>query len=299
MPVRRRRQRGARRARPSAPRSTGTATCPASARASATATASTARTTRRAGHRFNPAKLLIDPYAKSIEGKVRWNARQRAPVRARRGDGDDADLEPDDEDDAVAIPQVRRDRPALRLGGRPPAATRRCDRDGDLRDARQGLHEARIRACARTCAGRTPAWPPRRRSRTSRRSASPRSSCCPSTTSPTRTSSHERGLTNYWGYSTIGFFAPHSSYAATGIRGQEVREFKGMVKALHRAGHRGDPRRGLQPHRRGQPPRARCSASRASTTSPTTGCRPTTRTSTWTSRARATRSTPSTRACCG
>src|SRR4029453_1509223 len=46
----------------------------------------------------------------------------------------------------------------------------------------------------------------------------------------------ERGLTNYWGYSTIGFLAPHSSYAATGIRGQEVREFKGMVKALHRAG---------------------------------------------------------------
>ena len=46
----------------------------------------------------------------------------------------------------------------------------------------------------------------------------------------------ERGLTNYWGYSTIGFFAPHSGYAATGIRGQEVREFKGMVKALHRAG---------------------------------------------------------------
>jgi glycogen operon protein len=46
----------------------------------------------------------------------------------------------------------------------------------------------------------------------------------------------ERGLTNYWGYSTIGFFAPHSEYAATGFRGQEVREFKGMVKALHRAG---------------------------------------------------------------
>ena len=46
----------------------------------------------------------------------------------------------------------------------------------------------------------------------------------------------ERGLTNYWGYSTIGFFAPFSGYAATGIRGQEVREFKGMVKALHSAG---------------------------------------------------------------
>src|SRR6202043_1209215 len=46
----------------------------------------------------------------------------------------------------------------------------------------------------------------------------------------------ERGLTNYWGYSTIGFLAPHALYAATGTRGEQVREFKGMVKALHRAG---------------------------------------------------------------
>ena len=46
----------------------------------------------------------------------------------------------------------------------------------------------------------------------------------------------ERGLSNYWGYSTIGFLAPHAGYAATGTRGEQVREFKGMVKALHRAG---------------------------------------------------------------
>jgi glycogen operon protein len=45
-----------------------------------------------------------------------------------------------------------------------------------------------------------------------------------------------RGLTNYWGYSTIGYFAPHAGYAATGSRGEQVKEFKGMVKALHRAG---------------------------------------------------------------
>ena len=44
---------------------------------------------------------------------------------------------------------------------------------------------------------------------------------------------HGRGLTNYWGYSTIGYLAPHSLYAATH---DQVREFKGMVKALHRAG---------------------------------------------------------------
>src|ERR671917_2062949 len=47
---------------------------------------------------------------------------------------------------------------------------------------------------------------------------------------------HERGLTNYWGYSSIGYFAPHAAYAASGTRGEQVREFKGMVKALHRAG---------------------------------------------------------------
>ncbi len=45
-----------------------------------------------------------------------------------------------------------------------------------------------------------------------------------------------RGLTNYWGYSTIGFLAPHAGYAATGTHGQQVREFKGLVKAMHRAG---------------------------------------------------------------
>jgi isoamylase len=46
----------------------------------------------------------------------------------------------------------------------------------------------------------------------------------------------EKGLTNYWGYNTIGFFAPDSRYAATGILGQQVNEFKAMVKALHKAG---------------------------------------------------------------
>ncbi|MDR3036270.1 MAG: glycogen debranching protein GlgX, partial [Kitasatospora sp.] len=44
------------------------------------------------------------------------------------------------------------------------------------------------------------------------------------------------GLTNYWGYNTVGFFAPHSSYSSTGDRGQQVQEFKSMVKALHAAG---------------------------------------------------------------
>ena len=45
----------------------------------------------------------------------------------------------------------------------------------------------------------------------------------------------ERGLTNYWGYNTIGFFAPHNGYAAFRRTGQQVQEFKAMVKALHAA----------------------------------------------------------------
>ncbi|MEV0803651.1 glycogen debranching protein GlgX [Kribbella sp. NPDC050281] len=45
----------------------------------------------------------------------------------------------------------------------------------------------------------------------------------------------ELGLSNYWGYNTIGFFAPHNDYAAGGTRGQQVTEFKTMVKALHEA----------------------------------------------------------------
>ena len=63
------------------------------------------------------------------------------------------------------------------------------------------------------------------------------------------------GLRNYWGYNTFGFFAPHYEYAATGTPAAAVAEFKSMVRALPRGRHRGDPRRGLQPHRRGQPPR--------------------------------------------
>jgi len=46
----------------------------------------------------------------------------------------------------------------------------------------------------------------------------------------------DKGLSNYWGYNTIGFFAPHNSYASSGQLGQQVQEFKGMVRAMHTAG---------------------------------------------------------------
>lgn len=46
----------------------------------------------------------------------------------------------------------------------------------------------------------------------------------------------EKGLPNYWGYNTIGFFAPHNAYSSSGERGEQVNEFKSMVKAYHHAG---------------------------------------------------------------
>ena len=106
------------------------------------------------------------------------------------------------------------------------------------------------------------------------------------------------GLRNYWGYNSIGYLAPHARYAATGRRGEQVQEFKGMVKALHRAGievildvvynHTAEGNH-LGP----------MLASKASTTARTTAPCPTTRATTWTTRAPATRSTRRTRPCCG
>ncbi|HET7328760.1 MAG TPA: glycogen debranching protein GlgX [Nocardioidaceae bacterium] len=46
----------------------------------------------------------------------------------------------------------------------------------------------------------------------------------------------DKGLSNYWGYNTLGFFAPHNSYSSSGQRGEQVLEFKAMVRELHRAG---------------------------------------------------------------
>ena len=46
----------------------------------------------------------------------------------------------------------------------------------------------------------------------------------------------DNGLTNYWGYNTIGFFAPHAEYSSSGQMGEQVAEFKAMVRSLHAAG---------------------------------------------------------------
>jgi isoamylase len=188
----------------------------------------------KAGHRFNPHKLLIDPYAKSIEGKVRWNRANVLPYVPTSEAGDDADLELDDEDSAVAVPKsVVIDQYFDWEDDRPPNTPfhetviyethvkgfTMCHPGvrEDLRGTYAGLADPAaleyLKQLGVTAVELLPVHHIADESFLA-----------------------ERGLTNYWGYSTIGFLAPFSSYAATGLRGQEVREFKGMVKALHGAG---------------------------------------------------------------
>ncbi|MEA2250578.1 MAG: isoamylase [Solirubrobacteraceae bacterium] len=184
------------------------------------------------GHRFNPAKLLIDPYAKSVQGRVRWDAANTLPYVP---DGsDDADLEPDDDDDAEAIPKsVVVDEGFDWQGDRPPRTPwnqtviyethvkgftmRHPAVREDLRGTYAGLASEDALAYLQRL-GVTAV------------------ELLPIHHIADESFLHDRGLSNYWGYSSIGYLAPHSEYAASGRRGEQVSEFKGMVKALHSAG---------------------------------------------------------------
>jgi isoamylase len=183
------------------------------------------------GHRFNPAKLLIDPYALAIEGGIDEAAASTLPYVPG---GDDADLELDDEDDAAAIPKsivVDRsfdwegvERPRTRLAESviyevhvKGFTQQHPDVREDLRGTYAGLaSEPAIEHLVNLGVTAVELLPVHHIA--------------------DEGFLHDKGLTNYWGYSSIGFFAPHSGYAATGERGEQVSEFKGMVKALHRAG---------------------------------------------------------------
>jgi isoamylase len=185
------------------------------------------------GKRFNPDKLLIDPYAKAIDGVVDWSQDANVLPYVPTG-SDDADLERDDEDDASAMPKsVVIDDAFDWEGDRPPRipfpqtviyethvkglTMRHPGVREDIRGTYAGLaSEEAIAYLVDLGVTAVELLPVHHISDESFLA--------------------ERGLRNYWGYRTIGYFAPHSEYAATGRRGEQVREFKGMVKALHRAG---------------------------------------------------------------
>ena len=142
----------------------------------------------------------------------------------------------DHRDSAPYVPR-RRWSPTddLPVGSTTTARMCRGRRPCRLRAAREGLHPAAPWPCRRSCAARTPDSPTPRRSSTCSASASPPSSCCRCSPSSQRAApARQRGLTNYWGYNTIGYFAPHAAYASAGD--DPVSEFRAMVRSLHEAG---------------------------------------------------------------
>jgi len=184
------------------------------------------------GRRFNPAKLLVDPYAKAIEGPILWDRGNVLPYPPSLDE--DADLTQDGEDSAPAIPKCVVIDPSFDWEDDSPPATpwhetviyevhvkgftqRHHGVRDDLRGTYAGLASEEARAYFRDL-GVTAV------------------ELLPVHHIADESFLHERGLTNYWGYSSIGYLAPHALYAATGRRGEQLREFKGMVKALHRAG---------------------------------------------------------------
>ncbi|WP_030505404.1 glycogen debranching protein GlgX [Microbispora rosea] len=179
------------------------------------------------GHRCNPSKLLLDPYAKAIEGSVRWNESLFSYHFA-----DPARL--NTEDSAPYMPKNVVVNPFFEWGNdRPP---------------RTPYHETVIyEAHVRGLTMRHPAVPEEQRG-TYAGLAHPAVIDHLQSIGVTAVELmpvHQfvpehflvaRGLTNYWGYNTIAYMAPHNAYASSGQRGEQVQEFKAMVRALHDAG---------------------------------------------------------------
>ena len=163
------------------------------------------------GDRFNANKLLIDPYAKALHGQFDFARGNLFPYDFASPHGD---LSFDPTDDCPHVPRcVVVDDAFDWQGERRPEIRPRGALH--LRGARQGLHRPPLVAGAPAPA---PTSGSSRRSPTCATSASTRSSCCRSTSSPCEDFLLERGLTNYWGYNTIGFFAPESSLSRAAPR---------------------------------------------------------------------------------
>jgi isoamylase len=178
-------------------------------------------------HRCNPAKLLLDPYGKAVVGDVTWHEALfsyhfEAPTRRNTFDS------------APYMPKNVVVNPFFDWG--------------DDRAPRTPYHETLIyEAHVRGLTRRHPAIPAAQRG-TYAGVAHPAMvehlvglgvtaiELMPVHQYVSEHSLITRGLTNYWGYNTIGFLAPHNAYSSSGQLGQQVPEFKSMVRTLHAAG---------------------------------------------------------------
>ncbi len=182
------------------------------------------------GHRFNSAKLLLDPYAKAIDGTVRWDDTFFGYTIGHP----DADLHPDDRDSAASLPKGVVIDPAFTWGEDRPLripwnesiiyevhvkgfTARHPDVPKALRGTYAGLTCLAVIEYLRSLGITAVELLPIHQFVADKHLV-------------------DRGLTNYWGYNSIGFFAPDIRHASGGGLGQQVTEFKTMVKTLHQAG---------------------------------------------------------------
>ena len=178
------------------------------------------------GHRFNPNKLLLDPYARNIDGQVRWSdALFGYTIGSKR-----EDLSFDRRDSARGMPKCKVIDPAFTWGE---------DRRPSVPWNDMIIYETHVRGFTM----RNAEVPPAMRGTYAGLASAPSIEYLKrlGVTTVELMPVHafvddrylvERGLTNYWGYNTIGYFAPERHYSASG----KVAEFKTMVKTLHSAG---------------------------------------------------------------
>jgi len=177
------------------------------------------------GHRFNRNKLLLDPYAKALVGQLRWGPE----VFGYTLESED-DLSFDERDSAALVPKCRVIDPAFTWGR---------DQSPRVPWERTILYETHVRGFT----NQHPAVPPPLRGTFAglatkevvdamRNLGVTSVELLPVHAFVNDSQLLDKGLTNYWGYNTIGFFAPDPRYSATSSTG----EFKAMVAHLHAAG---------------------------------------------------------------
>ncbi|MGB6131460.1 MAG: glycogen debranching protein GlgX [Acidobacteriaceae bacterium] len=183
----------------------------------------------QSGLRFNSSKLLVDPYAKAITGDVDWKA-PIFPYNVTTGN----DLTRDDRDSAAGVPKGVVIDAHFDWG-------EDCPPDTPLADS--VIYEMHVRGFSRL----NLAVPKNLRGTFAGLACKPSIAYLKKlgVTAIELLPVHhfideghllDRGLRDYWGYNSLGYFAPMSRYSSSGDTGQQVIEFKRMVKALHKAG---------------------------------------------------------------
>jgi len=182
------------------------------------------------GLRFNSSKLLLDPYAKAIAGEVNWADEMFGYVVG----GEDEDLTQDFRDDAWGVPKsVVIDNAFDWQGDRKPGTPLHSS----------VIYEVHVKGFSKL-------WPEIPEELRGTYAGVGSAAAIDYLTKLGVTAvellpvhAHiddkvliDRGLKNYWGYNTIGFFAPHAAYSSSGQMGEQVSEFKSMVRSLHSAG---------------------------------------------------------------